>query len=407
MTFAREVLPAERQATSGRHRPGRPAGPSSAVQQLGTIVRQSLAGEAHRGRPPAAQAPRARHRRPRGAGEAAGSRAPELEAPRRGGAHPGLRAQAAALRQGLAEAYRQVRRGRQAGLRRAKLRAAGLHARAVPQAGVQVAERADHNSGWSTPRGGCGTCSVGTRQQGAGARGGRAAAAGAGRSRSRRRSSTRHPDLLQTDEPPMDYWGHCGCGGQPARDAAPAKRALLREPTRWGRSTRTTPTTGARASGRGHRRSARAHHPRQLGARPRRHRRGVGRRDEAGGKLEFKRVWDNKFLVGEDGGKTKLPVRVKLEWVVAEGAPGHLAARKLQGGQPAQLVRELARDPRAHELGHQLGLLDEKMDPKFPNRKDAKSPGAFQDNSVMGDYMRRAWTRPRSSCATARRSSTR
>ena len=39
MTFAREVLPAERQAASGRHRPpGRPAGTSSAVQQLGTIV---------------------------------------------------------------------------------------------------------------------------------------------------------------------------------------------------------------------------------------------------------------------------------------------------------------------------------------------------------------------------------
>ena len=39
MTFAREVLPAEREATSGRHRPPeRPAGPSSVVQQLGTIV---------------------------------------------------------------------------------------------------------------------------------------------------------------------------------------------------------------------------------------------------------------------------------------------------------------------------------------------------------------------------------
>ena len=41
---------------------------------------------------------------------------------------------------------------------------------------------------------------------------------------------------------------------------------------------------------------------------------------------------------------------------------------------------------RAHELGHQLGLLDEKIDPHAEDRKDARPPGVFQDNSVMGDY---------------------
>ena len=43
---------------------------------------------------------------------------------------------------------------------------------------------------------------------------------------------------------------------------------------------------------------------------------------------------------------------------------------------------------RAHELGHQLGLLDEKIDPYADDRKDAKAPGVYQDNSVMGDYIK-------------------
>jgi hypothetical protein len=40
----------------------------------------------------------------------------------------------------------------------------------------------------------------------------------------------------------------------------------------------------------------------------------------------------------------------------------------------------------AHELGHQLGLKDEYIDATVPDRKDDKSPGVHNDNSIMGNY---------------------
>jgi hypothetical protein len=41
---------------------------------------------------------------------------------------------------------------------------------------------------------------------------------------------------------------------------------------------------------------------------------------------------------------------------------------------------------KAHELGHQLGLLDEYVEEGVVPRKDASAPGVFTDNSIMGDY---------------------
>jgi hypothetical protein len=41
---------------------------------------------------------------------------------------------------------------------------------------------------------------------------------------------------------------------------------------------------------------------------------------------------------------------------------------------------------KAHELGHQLGLLDEYVEAGVVPRKDASAPGVFTDNSIMGDY---------------------
>ena len=101
---------------------------------------------------------------------------------------------------------------------------------------------------------------------------------------------------------------------------------------------------------------------------------------------EFKRIWDSKFLVSEDGGKTERVVRVNLEFV---NKKPHLAIKLLQGAKEDSRRIWFVSSPaitRAHELGHQLGLFDEKLDPNFENRKTAKSPGVFQDNSVMGDY---------------------
>jgi hypothetical protein len=101
---------------------------------------------------------------------------------------------------------------------------------------------------------------------------------------------------------------------------------------------------------------------------------------------EFKRIWDSKFLVSEDGGKTERVVRVNVEFVDKKQ---HVSIQLRQGSKEDNRRIWFVSSPaitRAHELGHQLGLSDEKIDPAFENRKTAKSPGVFQDNSVMGDY---------------------
>ena len=100
----------------------------------------------------------------------------------------------------------------------------------------------------------------------------------------------------------------------------------------------------------------------------------------------FKRIWDSKFLVSEDGGKTERLVRAKVEFV---NKKQHVSIQLRQGAKEDNRRIWFVSSPaitRAHELGHQLGLSDEKIDPGFENRKTAKSPGVFQDNSIMGDY---------------------
>ncbi len=42
----------------------------------------------------------------------------------------------------------------------------------------------------------------------------------------------------------------------------------------------------------------------------------------------------------------------------------------------------------AHELGHQVGLRDEYVDPRVPDRATPTSPGVAQDESLMGNFWR-------------------
>jgi hypothetical protein len=103
---------------------------------------------------------------------------------------------------------------------------------------------------------------------------------------------------------------------------------------------------------------------------------------------EFKRVWDSKFVVSDDGGNSERLVRVKLEFV---DSGQHVTIALHKGSREDNRRSWYVDSPaihRAHELGHQLGLFDEKIDPNVDDRKDEKSPGVFRDNSVMGDYMK-------------------
>jgi hypothetical protein len=104
-------------------------------------------------------------------------------------------------------------------------------------------------------------------------------------------------------------------------------------------------------------------------------------------RTEFLRIWDNKFSLTESGAGTgTFALRVTVTYVTS----GEHVAIALHAGEGTDnrrnwFVSSNATD-RAHEMGHQLGLLDEYVDPDVPNRATATSPGVFTDHSIMGNY---------------------
>jgi hypothetical protein len=100
----------------------------------------------------------------------------------------------------------------------------------------------------------------------------------------------------------------------------------------------------------------------------------------------FARIWDNRFELEDLDTAEVFPVRVKLEFVRQRP---HLTLQLHSGGGTDNLqnwfVDSSAID-RAHELGHQLGMFDEYVDPNVANRATAASPGVRTDHSIMGNY---------------------
>ena len=115
-------------------------------------------------------------------------------------------------------------------------------------------------------------------------------------------------------------------------------------------------------------------------------------------RTEFLRYWDHRFtLTNPDG--DKIPLRVKLNFVEENAdlevhlKPGRSDKRTVKGNE-VTITNEtedmeqwfVDSDPavRAHELGHQLGMLDEYVDPWSPDRETEDSPGVFaKDHSLM------------------------
>lgn len=105
-------------------------------------------------------------------------------------------------------------------------------------------------------------------------------------------------------------------------------------------------------------------------------------------RTEFIRIWDSKFVFVDEGWvwDDDYLVRVKVDYVDKDEHVV-IALHKGAGHDNRRnwYVASTATD-RAHELGHQLGLLDEYIDAAVENRKDASAPGVYQDNSIMGNY---------------------
>lgn len=100
---------------------------------------------------------------------------------------------------------------------------------------------------------------------------------------------------------------------------------------------------------------------------------------------EVQRQWDRRFNLRDAAGKD-LPLRTQLEYVTAN--PHAVVALHAGTGHDDLSNWYVSSDAttRAHEIGHQMGMLDEYVDATVPNRATAASPGVHTDNSLMGNY---------------------
>ncbi len=101
--------------------------------------------------------------------------------------------------------------------------------------------------------------------------------------------------------------------------------------------------------------------------------------------LEFSRYFDQRFNLTDDKGQSRI-LKVRLNYVEA-GENAHVTLHSGAGRDNLSnwFVDSSAID-RAHEMGHQIGLLDEYVDPAAPNRATGASAGVHTDNSIMGNY---------------------
>ncbi|MEM7038429.1 MAG: LysM peptidoglycan-binding domain-containing protein [Bacteroidota bacterium] len=101
--------------------------------------------------------------------------------------------------------------------------------------------------------------------------------------------------------------------------------------------------------------------------------------------LEFARYWDSRFTLTDDEGCERM-LRASVEFVDSDE---HLEVDLHPGDQRANLSTWYVDDggtTRAHELGHQLGLLDEYVDARVPDRSTEAGAGVYSDDSLMRSH---------------------
>ena len=100
-------------------------------------------------------------------------------------------------------------------------------------------------------------------------------------------------------------------------------------------------------------------------------------------RASFREKFDNQFVFTD--GETEFAVRTDVQFVES----GEHAVVNLHAGNGRSNLSnwsvERPSETFAHELGHQLGLLDEYVDASATNRSTADAAGVHTDHSMMGN----------------------
>lgn len=102
---------------------------------------------------------------------------------------------------------------------------------------------------------------------------------------------------------------------------------------------------------------------------------------------EFERYFDFRFFLNKDTSTPK-PLRCHLDFV--EGTTKADLLLQLLPGRGSTCLDRWYVDSQpldwVHELGHQLGLVDEYPDPSVPHRAASSLSTVFSDDSLMANY---------------------
>jgi uncharacterized protein DUF4157 len=100
----------------------------------------------------------------------------------------------------------------------------------------------------------------------------------------------------------------------------------------------------------------------------------------------FTRVWDNRFVFTDLADQHRYNLRTEAQFVDS-GEHHRVILHPGSGGTDFDHWHVGDSDTdHAHELGHGLGLRDEYVDVRAPNRATPTSPGVRTDHSIMGNY---------------------
>jgi hypothetical protein len=102
----------------------------------------------------------------------------------------------------------------------------------------------------------------------------------------------------------------------------------------------------------------------------------------------FMRLFDNKFILTDAVSHVQYNLRCDVQFVDSgEHYTVALHTGPDGNGNLTNWYTGNYDETLAHELGHQLGLKDEYIDARAPDRATAASPGVHTDHSIMGNYL--------------------